>query len=85
MNDETVDGRLIAEPIKGGVVINYLYEYAGVGYAEVEVSGWDDVKRLVKAIDIRGRVYGFSGWNSDRMVAYYRTDKVIGRPVKGGL
>ena len=50
----------------------------GTWTASVNVDGWDDVKRLPKVIEINGRLYGRTGWNSDSLVAYYRTDRVFG-------
>jgi hypothetical protein len=54
----------------------------GQSWASVEVpGGYDDVKRLPKVLEIAGVLYGFSAWNSDALVAYYRTGVVIGRAV----
>lgn len=77
MHDETEDGKLIATAVPGAYVLDSLDEYAGVGYAEVKITGWEDVKRLPQVLMSRGRLYGYSAWNSDRLVAIYRTDRVI--------
>lgn len=37
--------------------------------------GWDSVKNLPAALEFDGRTYGYTGWNSDRNVAYYKTSK----------
>ena len=52
----------------------------GIGCAEVDVpNGWDDVKHLVgKVLSINGVWYGFTGWNSDRLVAYFKRDASTG-------
>lgn len=66
--------------VKGAVEILCEGEFPdGTKTASVSVHGWDDVKRLPKVIELRGILYGRSGWNSDSLVAYYRTDRVIGR------
>jgi hypothetical protein len=42
--------------------------------------GWDDVKPLVgRVLVIEGVPYGYTGWNSDRMVAYFKRGGIIGR------
>lgn len=76
MVDETADGKVIATAVKDRIIIDNLYDYAGVGYAEVKIWDWDDVKVLPPVIEIRGRLYAYSAWNSDRHLAYYRTDRV---------
>lgn len=36
-------------------------------------NGWDDVKPYQnKVLRFEGRVYTFTGWNSDRNVAYFK-------------
>lgn len=49
------------------------------GTATVPVpSGWDDVKPLVgRVLLVDGVAYGFTGWNSDRLVAYFRRNATI--------
>lgn len=73
---------LIATPVKDRIVVDNLYDYAGVGYLEIKVEDWAGVKRLPEVLDVRGRLYAYSGWNSDRMVAYFRTDRVTGKAVR---
>ena len=34
--------------------------------------------RLPKAVKFEGQVYGKTGWNSDRYVAYFRNDAKVG-------
>lgn len=54
---------------------------AGVRWLTVGVpNGWDDVKPLTsRVLEFEGRQYGFSGWNSDRNVAYFRTGAPVAR------
>jgi len=49
------------------------------GTATVPVpNGWDDVKPLVgRVLLVDGVAYGFTGWNSDRLVAYFRRNATI--------
>ena len=63
--------------VPDALVLDSCYDYAGVGYAEVKITGWEEVKRLPQVIEFNGRRYGYSAWNSDRLVAYYRTDRAI--------
>lgn len=46
----------------------------GVHIIEIPCQDYETKKRLPRAIEYQGRLYGCSGWNSDRCVAYYRTD-----------
>ena len=43
-------------------------------YIEVAVpNGWDDVKKLVnKVIEVNQLDFCYTGWNSDRNIAYFR-------------
>jgi hypothetical protein len=51
----------------------------GGGCVEVDApNGWEDVKQLQgKVLRINASLYGFTGWNSDRNVAYFKQ----GQPV----
>lgn len=53
----------------------------GVVFAETSCEDYDHYRRLPQAVEFQGRVLGKSGWNSDRCVAYYRSDKAIARVV----
>ena len=56
-------------------VVRYGF-FDGEWYAEValdEPGDYSVVKKLPKAIEFRGKIYGFSGWNSDSKKAYYST------------
>ena len=43
-------------------------------YIEVQVPhGWDDVKKLVnKVIEVNQLDFSYTGWNSDKCIAYFR-------------
>jgi len=40
-------------------------------------ADYQELKRLPSAVIFEGRLYGRTGWNSDRHVAYYRTDAPV--------
>ena len=42
-----------------------------------DCDGHEGFFRLPKAVLFEGRVYGLSGWNSDKNKAYFRTDKQV--------
>lgn len=45
-------------------------------------NGWDDVKTWAgRVLEYAGRRYAYSGWNSDRNVAYFRTGLPVARVV----
>lgn len=45
----------------------------GLHWLEIPVTGWDEVKHHAKKIiSFDGRDYGWSCWNSDRMVSVFR-------------
>jgi hypothetical protein len=50
----------------------------GVLVAMVRVSGWQEVKQLPRVIRFEGRILVRTGWNSDTLVAYYRSDRPAG-------
>ena len=62
----------------------------GTHFLETPVTGWDDVKpHATMLLSFKGRTYGWSCWNSDRMVSIFRSPpfpsshtrraKVVGR------
>jgi hypothetical protein len=46
----------------------------GVKVVQLDVADYIDFIRKPHAIEYDGEIYGRSGWNSDRHVAYYRSD-----------
>jgi len=51
----------------------------GVNVVTVSCDGYDELKKLPKVIEYHNRVYGQTGWNSDKNVAYYRDDAQLAR------
>lgn len=49
----------------------------GVKVVIIDCADWMAFVRTPNAIIYDGLTYGCSGWNSDRCVAYYRTDKKV--------
>jgi len=52
----------------------------GVRVVTVPCADWDAVSRLPPAVAFEGREYGRTGWDSDRRVAFYRTDARLASP-----
>jgi len=48
-------------------------EHMGKKRLTIDVpNGWDDLKKLVKKVlEYNGEFYSFTGWNSDRNVAFF--------------
>jgi hypothetical protein len=46
----------------------------GVRYLETRGCDYTEVRTLPNVVEFNGERYGFTGWNSDRGIAYYRTD-----------
>ena len=65
-----------------------LYDYHGVGFAVADLHGethfdlWRMYERLPSVIAVDGRLYGKSGWDSDREKAYYRSDKAFASSIR---
>jgi len=49
----------------------------GVKVVMVDVADYIDFIRTPHAIEYDGQIYGRTGWNSDRCIAYYRTDRLV--------
>jgi hypothetical protein len=64
-----------AQPIAHSIEVSHHYLHEGIGYLEVPIIDYDTVKALPAALSFEGRRYGKTAWNSDRCVAYYRTDR----------
>jgi hypothetical protein len=62
-------------PIPDSIEVAAHYLHEGIGYLEVQIVDYDSVKALPAGLSFEGRQYGKAAWNSDRFVAYYRTDK----------
>jgi len=49
----------------------------GVKYLEAACADYDAYSALPQAVECDGRVYGKTGWDSDKCLAFYRTDARI--------
>jgi hypothetical protein len=64
----------VTPPYSEELEITRAAECDGVHFIETPVSGWDDVKpHARKLLSFEGRTYGWSCWNSDRMVSVFRS------------
>lgn len=56
------------------VRFNDSQNFPGQCYLEVDVpEGWDDVKKICrKVLEFGGRDFSYTGWNSDRNVAFFK-------------
>jgi len=70
--------RIVPESL---AVMNAEVDLSGAYWLTVGApNGWDDVKPLTsRVLEFEGRQYGFTGWNSDRNVAYFRTGAPVAR------
>ncbi len=46
----------------------------------LDEASWACVKKLPKALEYQGRIYGWTGWDSDRGQAYFRSPAPVARP-----
>ena len=70
-----------AKPINDALTVLELVTLPdGVTVATVPCQDYDAKRRLPKAIRLGSSVLGCSGWNSDRCVAYFRTDCLVAVP-----
>ena len=70
-----------AKPVKSVSVVYGETLPNGVKVLVVPCENFDNLKRLPSALDYDGLRYGRTGWNSDKCVAYYRTDHKVAFPV----
>lgn len=66
-----------AKEIKGTVPVLNQFFFDNEHSFETSCLDYDDYERLPNAVELDGRMYVKTGWNSDRGRAYYKT----GRPV----
>lgn len=64
-------------------VLSATVDPTGAHWITVSVpDGWDDVRPLTaRVLSFEGQEYVFTGWNSDRNVAYFRTGLPVARVV----
>jgi hypothetical protein len=51
------------------------------GYLTVDVpNGWEDVEKIrTKVLEFEGRRFVFTGWNSDRNEAFFKSNVAVAR------
>ena len=72
---------MVAAEVKGSVKVSSHETLPnGVKVLMVKLEdGYSSFKKLPAALEFDGSTYGKTGWNSDRMIAYYRDDALIAR------
>ncbi len=55
----------------------------GVKVLTTDCEGYKAFKALPAALKFNGELYGKTGWNSDKHIAYYRTDAQLAKVVPG--
>ena len=64
-----------ARAIVDSVTVVQAYDYEGIGFLATYCGDYEHFAQLPAAVTFEGRAFGKAGWNSDRFVAYYRTDR----------
>lgn len=59
------------------VIAQYLFEGHWNITVEIEGDGW----KMPKVLSFDGKIFGFTGWNSDRNHAYYNTGVELARGI----
>jgi hypothetical protein len=67
----------IATPVKGVTIQSHETLPDDVKVIHTSVGDYTEYKQLPKVVWYDDCLYGKTGWNSDRMVAYYRTDSHV--------
>jgi hypothetical protein len=74
---------LWADKVDAVVVLREQTDDAGVSWIAVAgASDWRAMKTLPQVVRYEGRVYGQTGWNSDRGEAYYSTGAKVAQAVR---
>ena len=64
------------------VAMSHMLLPGGTGILELSLAdGFDSFKDLPPVLEYQGLHYGKTGWNSDKMVGYWRTDALMVRKV----
>ena len=68
-----------AEAIKNAIIIKRIdiLPLSEVKVIITECVNWRAFEKLPKAVFFDGEIFGLSGWNSDKYIAYYRNDKLV--------
>jgi len=63
-----------AKPVDGVVIQSIEKLPSGVTVLIVPCADWDVFRTLPNIVEYDNQLYGRSAWNSDRYIAYYRSD-----------
>jgi AAA+ superfamily predicted ATPase len=63
-----------ATVMNNAIPVKYVNNDNGVSWITVDApNGWDDVKKICKKVLVfDGKPHKFTGWNSDRNVAFFK-------------
>jgi hypothetical protein len=76
-----------ATPVQGAITVEYAGGIGGAFHLAVAIDSDDpyrSFKKLPDAVEYEGRVYGKTGYDSDRNRAYYSTGARIARAIRKG-
>lgn len=74
----TKENNMMADRVDNAIAVLELCTLPdGVKVATVACADYDAKCELPGAIRLRGHELGCSGWDSDRCVAFYRSDRVV--------
>lgn len=60
-----------ATPVTDAIRILAVEKCDGTTFLTIDCRDWDVMRGLPKLVSFDGRVFGKTGWNSDRGIAYY--------------
>jgi hypothetical protein len=75
---------MTATAIKNAINITNIQPCDGNVFLEVSITGYDEYETLPRVVLFQNATYKRTGWNSDRMVAYYKSD-VMGLTIAYGM
>ena len=67
-----------AKPVQNALTIKHAETLPnGIKVIMLDCAGSLEYNNSPKALEYDGEIYGRTGWNSDRCISYYRTDKKV--------
>jgi len=68
---------MVADVVDNAMTVIMAVPIDGVLCLAVDCENFDAYKRLPAALSYNGIVCGLSGWNSDKCVAYFQSNKPV--------
>lgn len=75
---------MTATAIKNAINIMNIQQCDGNVFLEVNITGYDEYETLPRVVLFQNATYKRTGWNSDRLIAYYKSD-VMGLTIAYGM